>query len=405
MVFGPVALTDTATGVVKFYNKGTVNKLTISAITHKSSGFKFTSALPLTINPNDSAQLTIRFNVNSATPNGYGNWPDTLEITSDGGSAKVALMGLSPRPTIQFSTRRIVFGDVGVYDVAAVDIKVTNTSANRLQIDSVLNRTNAFVPSVRSCSVSNKDTVTLTVQFIPTRFGFHTDSLLVWSNADTYLIYVDLSGNCPYPAMVIKPPQIDFGTVRKDSTVQKLFSIQDTSISRLQVDSLWTGTKYFDVFRILANHTVKKGDSVAITIRFTPDTARQFIDTLFIANTSQISPCKVPLYGNGTTTGVMQFGNDIPKAYTLYQNYPNPFNPSTVIRFGIPTRSRVRLSIYNLLGQQVTELVNQELNAGYFEKSWNAVVASGLYLYRVEAISVNDPNRKFVSVKKMLLLR
>jgi hypothetical protein len=94
-----------------------------------------------------------------------------------------------------------------------------------------------------------------------------------------------------------------------------------------------------------------------------------------------------------------------PKVFGLLQNYPNPFNPSTTIRFSVPIRSRVRLTIFNLLGQPVAELVNEEMDAGNFERTWNGNVASGLYLYRVEAVSIRDPNSLFVDVKKMILLK
>jgi len=102
---------------------------------------------------------------------------------------------------------------------------------------------------------------------------------------------------------------------------------------------------------------------------------------------------------------VQHASSDLPTMYSLEQNYPNPFNPSTTIRFGLPTRSRVRLVIYNILGQEITELVNQDLNAGYFEKLWYANVASGLYFYRIEAVSLSDQNKRYVDVKKMILLK
>jgi photosystem II stability/assembly factor-like uncharacterized protein len=95
----------------------------------------------------------------------------------------------------------------------------------------------------------------------------------------------------------------------------------------------------------------------------------------------------------------------IPNEYMLARNYPNPFNPSTTIRFSIPMRSRVRVTIFNLLGQQVAELANEELGAGNFERTWNANVASGLYFYRLEAVSVSNPGKRFVDVKKMILLK
>jgi hypothetical protein len=86
-------------------------------------------------------------------------------------------------------------------------------------------------------------------------------------------------------------------------------------------------------------------------------------------------------------------------------NYPNPFNPSTTIRFDVPQRSRVRLTIYNILGQEIAELANEEMSAGYFERIWNAKAASGMYIYRIDATAIDNPSKRFVDVKKMILLK
>jgi hypothetical protein len=95
-----------------------------------------------------------------------------------------------------------------------------------------------------------------------------------------------------------------------------------------------------------------------------------------------------------------------PTDFELLQNYPNPFNPKTIIRYGLPLRSKVSLWIYNLLGQRVVELVNTEQEAGYYQIEWAAQgVASGMYFYRLEATTVHEPRRHFVETKKMLLLR
>ncbi len=91
--------------------------------------------------------------------------------------------------------------------------------------------------------------------------------------------------------------------------------------------------------------------------------------------------------------------------FNLSQNYPNPFNPSTTICYGLPNRSSVRIVITNTLGQQVAVLENGEREAGFHEVEWRANVASGIYFYRIDAVSVNDPNNRFVQVKKMLLLK
>jgi hypothetical protein len=94
-----------------------------------------------------------------------------------------------------------------------------------------------------------------------------------------------------------------------------------------------------------------------------------------------------------------------PKEYTLHQNYPNPFNPSTVIRFTLPIRSSVKLIIYDLLGREIAKLVDREMIEGYQEVEWKAGVSTGIYFYRLEAVSVDNPGARFVGVKKMVLLK
>jgi len=89
----------------------------------------------------------------------------------------------------------------------------------------------------------------------------------------------------------------------------------------------------------------------------------------------------------------------LPATYALDQNFPNPFNPSTTIFYQIPTNSRVTLHVYNVLGQRVTTLVDEERSAGFHEATFDASrLASGVYFYRITA-------GKFVSIKKMLLMK
>ena len=104
-------------------------------------------------------------------------------------------------------------------------------------------------------------------------------------------------------------------------------------------------------------------------------------------------------------SGVEDLLSQIPEDFSLVQNYPNPFNPSTVIRYGLPVRSHVLLEVYTMLGQRVASLVNEEQEARYHERTWIGDGASGLYFYRLEAIAIGDPNRRFVEVRKMLLLK
>ncbi|MBN2088856.1 T9SS type A sorting domain-containing protein, partial [candidate division KSB1 bacterium] len=89
-----------------------------------------------------------------------------------------------------------------------------------------------------------------------------------------------------------------------------------------------------------------------------------------------------------------------PATFTLMQNYPNPFNSRTVISFSLPTKSKVRLKVFDMLGREVTILVNEELTAGTYNRQWNALeFVSGIYFYQLAT------NTGLVQTKKLLLLK
>ena len=88
-----------------------------------------------------------------------------------------------------------------------------------------------------------------------------------------------------------------------------------------------------------------------------------------------------------------------PFQYKLYQNYPNPFNPSTKIRFTISKSEKVRIEVFNLLGQKIETLINKQMPTGLHEIDYNVTeLSSGIYLYRIKA-------GEFQEVRKMILLK
>jgi hypothetical protein len=89
----------------------------------------------------------------------------------------------------------------------------------------------------------------------------------------------------------------------------------------------------------------------------------------------------------------------IPGSFALLQNFPNPFNPKTVIQFSIPHFGFISLRIYNVLGEEISTLVSEELHPGTYKANWDASsVPSGVYFYRLQAGS-------FTETKKLILLR
>ncbi|MCH9030344.1 MAG: T9SS type A sorting domain-containing protein [Bacteroidetes bacterium] len=108
--------------------------------------------------------------------------------------------------------------------------------------------------------------------------------------------------------------------------------------------------------------------------------------------------------------GTSEFSNAVeveilaPDVYALEQNYPNPFNPSTKIKFSLAADSKVTLTVFDILGQEVANLISGNLPAGSHEIIFNASnINSGVYFYRIDATGVDGSN--FSSIKKMILMK
>ncbi len=99
------------------------------------------------------------------------------------------------------------------------------------------------------------------------------------------------------------------------------------------------------------------------------------------------------------TSAVQNITTQIPKDFVLHQNYPNPFNPVTMIRFGLPKAGVVSLKVYDILGREVANLLNEFKSAGEYIVDFDAsTLTSGVYFYRLETQSYKD-------VKRMVVLK
>ncbi|MGD0589895.1 MAG: T9SS type A sorting domain-containing protein [Bacteroidota bacterium] len=93
-----------------------------------------------------------------------------------------------------------------------------------------------------------------------------------------------------------------------------------------------------------------------------------------------------------------------PQTYTLFQNYPNPYNPSTVISYQLSEKSSVNLKVYDVIGREVANLVNEQQAPGYYQKTFDASrFASGMYICRL--VATDEQNKQHVFQKKMLMLK
>jgi hypothetical protein len=108
---------------------------------------------------------------------------------------------------------------------------------------------------------------------------------------------------------------------------------------------------------------------------------------------------QIDLDGSFSYSNEISVDNIIVSSFELEQNYPNPFNPSTAIKFALPVKTNISLTIYNTLGEKVAEIFKGEMEEGYHEMMFNASrLSSGVYFYKIESESFN-------STKKMILIK
>jgi len=133
------------------------------------------------------------------------------------------------------------------------------------------------------------------------------------------------------------------------------------------------------------------GDSVHVAINAPGNLSRPVDFTLG-------SEARIFMLGLQPTSAVETSSNN-PDKFNLFQNYPNPFNPTTKIKFTIPQTGFTSLKVYDVLGKEITTLVNEELSAGEYEVDFDAnTLTSSVYFYRLRA-------GEFIQTKKMILIK
>ncbi len=169
----------------------------------------------------------------------------------------------------------------------------------------------------------------------------------------------------------------------------------DSILYKATLDEYGDGALFLDKKSILQlsgkllNTSITKDDSIYSAIAANSQAGIDAVDNFLVYN--------IP---DSVVTNIEDESLDVPKDFTLSQNYPNPFNPSTTIRYSIPKEGLVKINIFNILGQKVETLINENKTSGIYNISWNASsLPSGLYFYSLEF------NGSRYEVKKMLLIK
>jgi len=169
-------------------------------------------------------------------------------------------------------------------------------------------------------------------------------------------------------------------------------------------DSIYAIIDIGDIY-ILQNELSINGSLPKLSTASLPD-----LIELQPANTKVFEEKKQELFSLLFSTSKNIKNNLIPKVFSLKQNYPNPFNPITTIEYQLPKVSKVKLEIFNILGQKVKTLIDEQKEAAIYQLKWDGLndygrqVSTGIYFYHFSAEALDGSNNIF-KTKKMLLIR
>ncbi len=194
------------------------------------------------------------------------------------------------------------------------------------------------------------------------------------------------------------PFNVNFDTLSNSGdTVSYFVSLCNFGNTNLVINSVTSNNPVFTVESF--PNTIIPNQFGYIKVKFTPNANNTaYNGELNVINSD--STIKIALNGLcGVVNGITPVSEEIPTSFKLKQNYPNPFNPSTNIEFAIPQSSFIKLSVYDVVGREVSVLVNENLKPGIYKTDWNAEnYPSGIYFYR---LFTND----FSQTKRMILLK
>lgn len=213
---------------------------------------------------------------------------------------------------------------------------------------------------------------------------FRTDGMTIGANGVVYLLKTNDSGGESELWMFDQFPGGDISYVRQIETSQKVEALSAHPNGYLYASDMY---RFFEIsvtdsyIGYLADYDV---DVEGMDFFF------QLENSMPVVPTIPFTPITVSSVTDNTT---------IPTEYNLSQNYPNPFNPSTVITYALPEAGFVSLNVYNLLGEKVATLVEENMSAGSHSIEFNASdLTSGLYIYTIES-------NGYVFSRKMVLLK
>jgi hypothetical protein len=303
------------------------------------------------------------------------------------------------------------FGNVTVGQTVQQTFTIENLGSNSVTVNNITmsgtNQNEFGLLGVTGLpwNIDAGETMSFEASFSPISVGVKTARFTITHSEDGSPRNVAINGTGILgPIFSISPTSHDFGYIAVNNTSpNQTFTITNTGSNIINISSITLEGANNEEFNLavfdLPWAISTNGRSFAVA--FAPKTSGTKTANLRIVHDASETPHIVELSGGATSESDSV---EIPTVTTLLGNYPNPFNPETTIKFGLNKDEHVMIEIYNIRGQRINTLINDQMRAGYHQVVWNGrceignQVGSGIYFYRLKA-------GEYQSVRRMLQMK
>jgi hypothetical protein len=296
--------------------------------------------------------------VESATPSAFITaFPDSVNFDT-------VLLG-------SFAETTLIIRNTGTYPANVTDVQMPEGYSTTFSGDAV---------------VPPSGNLPVLIRLDPPTEGLYNDTVRVISSAPNSPFMVRVYGICLVPTQIIvtTPDSINFGSLLVGTQRDTLLHIRNIGTAVTHVISILPPHGFTTTY--LGDHAIQSGAEITATIRFMPDSAGIFDDSLRIISTSPDSPTLVPVRGIGLSSAVPErTGTTLPRDFALTA-FPNPFNPVTQLRFDVPKAGRVMLAVYDVNGRLAEMLADDVFAAGRYSMEFDGSrFSSGVYFARLQS--------------------
>lgn len=292
-----------------------------------------------------------------------------------------------------------IFPETGIADTSSIEITILNPFHFQMIIDSIrFSNDNFLVANSNLPMIDPGDSSVITLGFAPNIIGtFNSDCLIYFNNISARL---KLSGKSPTPTMIVLPYPF-FGNVQIGDTSVVDIKLVNESVNKIFIDTMYLA---FNQFYFIDNYDfpvmINSLDTLSVSVYFIPLGGSLPIKKDSLVIQSNCTNSRISLIVSGRAVNPTNVVNEeLISSFNLFESYPNPFNPTTKIEYQVPKTSNVKISVFNLVGEEITVLVNEGKPQGKYTIEFNGTnLPSGVYFYRMQA-------ENFTSTKKFVLLK